>query len=86
VDRKWVTEKSLDTLPLPEAIRVRNADGSPNANGPSDKSLPDTLRIREHMEEVNLMVMDLPEQYLIFLGLDWLNKHDSRIHWKSKKL
>jgi hypothetical protein len=86
VDRKWVVEKNVDTLPLPEAIRVRNADGSLNANGPSDKSLPGTLRIGEHTEEVNLMVMDLPEQYPIFLGLDWLNKHDLRIHWKSKKL
>jgi hypothetical protein len=86
VDRKWVTEKNLDTLPLPEAIRVRNADGSPNANGPSNKSLPGTLWIGEHMEEVNLMVTDLPELYPIFLGLDWLNKHDLRIHWKSKKL
>jgi hypothetical protein len=75
VDRKWVAEKKLDTLLLPEVIKVRNADGSLNANGPSDKSLPGTLRIGEHTEEVNLMVTDLPEQYPIFLGLDWLNKH-----------
>jgi hypothetical protein len=86
VDRKWVAGKNLDTLPLPEVIKVRNADGSPNANGPSTSSLPGTLLIGEHTEEVNLMVTDLPEQYPIFLGLDWLNKHDPRIHWKSKKL
>jgi hypothetical protein len=86
VDRKWVAQKGLDTLLLPEVIKVRNADGSPNAHGPSDKSLPGTLRIGEHTEEVNLMVTDLPEQYPIFLGLDWLNKHDPRIHWKSKRL
>jgi hypothetical protein len=86
VDRKWVAEKNLDTLPLPEVIKVQNADGSPNANGPSVNSLPGTLRIGEHMEEVNLMVTDLPKQYPIFLGLDWLNKHDPRIHWKSKRL
>jgi hypothetical protein len=86
VDRKWVTEKNLDTLPLPEVIRVWNADGSPNTNGPSVNSLPSTLLIGEHTEAVNLMVTDLPEQYPIFLGLDWLNKHDPRIHWKFKKL
>jgi hypothetical protein len=86
VDRKWVAEKRLDTLPLPEVIRVQNADGSPNANGPSVNSLPGTLRIGMHTEEVNLMVTDLPENYPVFLGLDWLNKHDPRIHWKSKKL
>jgi hypothetical protein len=86
VDRKWVAEKKLDTLPLPEVIRVQNADGSPNANGPSVNSLPGTLRIGMHTEEVNLMVTDLPENYPVFLRLDWLNKHDPRIHWKSKKL
>jgi hypothetical protein len=85
-DRRWVADKKLDTLLLPEVIRVRNVDGSPNTNGPSDKSLPGTLWIGEHTEEVNLMVTDLPEQYLIFLRLDWLNKHNPRIHWKSKKL
>jgi hypothetical protein len=73
-------------LPLPEVIRVRNADGSPNANGPLVNSLPGTLQIGEHTEEVNLMATDLPEQYPIFLGLDWLNKQDPRIHWKSKRL
>jgi hypothetical protein len=75
VDRKWVAEKRLDTLPLPEVIKVRNADGSPNANRPSVNSLPGTLLIGDHTEEVSLMVTDLPKQYPIFLGLDWLNKH-----------
>jgi hypothetical protein len=86
VDRKWVTEKKLDTLPLPEVIKVWNADSSPNVNGPSVNLLPGTLRIGKHTEEVNLMVMDLPENYPVFLGLDWLNKHNPRIHWKSKRL
>jgi hypothetical protein len=71
VDRKWVAEKKLDTLPLPEIIRVWNADGSPNANGPSDKSLPGTLRIGEHTEEVNLMVTDLLYQSNTRSSLAW---------------
>jgi hypothetical protein len=48
VDRKWVTEKKLDTLLLLEVIKVRNADGSLNTNGPSDKSLPHPSDWRTH--------------------------------------
>jgi len=84
ISQKFVNTHRIPTTPLERAQRVYNADGTPNQNGPITEYATVQMRIGQHEEIIDLVVSNISSD--IFLGFEWLNKHNPTIDWKSKDL
>ena len=62
-----------------------NADGSKNSGGMITNMVRLRIRIMEHKEIMEFLVLDLGKQDM-FLGHDWLQFHNPEIDWKNEKL
>ena len=80
IDRTLVAEHGFPTSKVQVPIPVRNADGTPNKAGSITAFDEVRLVIGEHSELVKLAVTDLGGHGL-FLGHDWLKKHNPTIDW-----
>jgi Aspartyl protease len=85
IDRDLVQHLDLDLRKLEQPIRVINADGSPNIDGPIDSVMDAGLEIKGHRERILLAITKLHGPQ-IFLGYDWLVKHNPAIDWKKKEI
>ena len=85
IDERFAKEKGLKTYKLPVPIPVYNADGSINSAGSIKEFAIVELRIREHSEQIAMAMSNL-STHPIFLGYDWLRKHNPQIDWKAKTL
>ncbi len=68
-------------LPLPP-IPVYNADGTRNQGGSITRYAEILLKIGDHVERIDLAVTELSDRQ-IFLGHDWLARHNPIINWKT---
>jgi len=81
-----VIEKyQLATIPLAKPIGVKNADGTPNTAGMITHVADVRIRIGDHDKRLQLSVSNLGADEL-FLGYDWLIKHNPTIDWKKKTI
>ena len=85
ISNRLVERQKMNTIKLPRAIGATNADGSKNSGGMITDMVRLRIRIMEHEEIMEFLVLDLGKQDM-FLGHDWLQFHNPEIDWKNEKL
>ncbi len=85
INRAFVKKHNIPTYATAAPIPVYNADGTRNQGGSITRYAEICLTIGDHTERIDLAVTELGDRQ-IFLGHDWLNRHNPIINWKSGKL
>ena len=70
---------------MPFPITCYNADGSTNKDGSVTEVAEMNMTIGDHQELIQLSVTNLGNHDL-FLGYDWLQKHNLTINWKDSSI
>ena len=82
VDSRFVARYQLPTKRYPNPLKVFNADGTDNDGGLIKEYVEVDMFIGGHQESIRLAVTTLASSN-IFLGHDWLKKHNPEIDWKA---
>lgn len=85
IDSRFVTRYQLPTKRYIAPLKVSNADGSDNEGGLITEYVETDLIIGAHKESIRLSVTKLSSSN-IFLGHDWLSKHNPEINWEKGTL
>lgn len=85
IDEGFVHAKGLTTRKLPRAIPCYNADGLPSATQEITHEVIVRMKIGTHLETIHLRVLSLGSN-TIFLGYDWLVRHNPTISWSKSTL
>jgi len=85
ISRKFIKENNLDTIQLPFPITCYNADRTTNKSGSVTEVVRINMTIGDHQELIQLSVTNLGNHDL-FLGYDWLQKHNPSIDWKDSSI
>jgi len=80
INEQLVKDKRIQTKPINFSFEVFNADGT--KNGEVTKVAPLEIKINRHKETLEAAVMDLDGTDM-FLGHDWLVKHNPEVNWKN---
>ena len=83
IDEQLVKDKRIQTKPINFSFEVFNADRSRNRE--VTKVVPLEIKINGHKETLEVAVMDLDETDM-FLGHDWLVKHNPEVNWKDETI
>jgi len=81
IDKQLVKDKRIPTKLIDFSFEVFNTDGT--KNGEMTKVTPLEIKINGHKEILEAAVMDLDETNM-FLGHDWLVKHNPEVNWKNR--
>ena len=77
INKQLVKDKRIQTKPVNFSFEVFNADGTKNGEVTKVASLE--IEINRHKETLEVAVMDL-DGIDIFLGHDWLVKHNLEVN------
>jgi len=77
IDEQLVKDKKIPTKPIDFSFEVFNADCT--KNGEVTKVAPLEIEINGHTEQLESVVTDL-DRTDIFLGHDWLVKHNPEVN------
>ena len=80
IDKQLVKDKRIQTKSIDFSFKVFNADGT--KNGEVTKMAPLEIEINRHKETLEVVVMDL-DGIDMFLGHDWLVKHNPEVNWRN---
>ena len=80
IDEQLVKDKRIQTKKIDFSFEVFNADGT--KNGEVTRVVPLEVEINRHKETLEAAVTDL-DRTDIFLGHDWLVKHNPEVNWKN---
>ena len=80
IDEQLVKNKKIPTKPINFSFEVFNADGTKNRE--VTKVAPLEIEINRHTEQLEAVVTDLDGTDM-FLGHDWLVKHNPEVNWKN---
>ena len=80
IDKQLVKDRRIQTKPINFSFKVFNADGT--KNGEVIKMAPLEVEINRHKEQLEAAVTDLNGTD-IFLGYNWLVKHNPEVNWKN---
>ena len=80
IDKQLVKDKRIQTRPINFSFEVFNTDGTKNRE--VTKVAPLKIEINRHIEQLEAAVMDLNGTDM-FLGHDWLVKHNLEVNWKN---
>jgi len=80
IDEQLVKNKNIQTKKIDFSFEVFNADGTKNRE--VTKVAPLEVKINGHKETLEAAVMDLDGTDM-FLGHDWLVKHNPEVNWKN---
>jgi len=83
IDEQLVKNKRIQTKSINFSFKVFNADGT--KNGEVTKVAPLEIKINGHKETLEVAVMDLDKTNM-FLGYDWLVKHNLEVNWKNSTI
>ena len=83
INEQLVKDKKIPTKPIDFSFEVFNADGT--KNGEVTKVAPLEIKIDRHTEQLEAAVTDL-DGMDIFLGHDWLVKHNPEVNWKNRMI
>jgi len=83
IDKKLVKNKRIQTKLINFSFEVFNADGTKNGEVTKMASLE--IKINRHKETLKAVVMDLNGTDM-FLGHDWLVKHNPEVNWKNSTI
>jgi len=81
IDEQLVKDKRIQTRPINFSFEVFNTDGT--KNGEVTKVAFLEIEINRYKETLEAAVMDL-DRTDMFLGHDWLVKHNLEVNWKNK--
>ena len=79
ISQKFIKENLINICQLPFPIICYNADGSTNKDGSVMKVIEMNMTISDYQELIQLSVTNL-SKYDLFLGYNWLQKHNSTIN------
>ena len=82
IHKDFVAKYGIQTHFLPCPLKVYNADGTHNARGQIEKFIIIHLQIKDHKEQIGLIITDLSPN-TVFLGHDQLKMHNPVINWKT---
>ena len=85
IDRKFAKEKDLLIHSLPVPIPIYNADRSLNDGGSISEFALLKFQIGEHKEQIAMALSNF-STHNIFLGHDWLKKHNPKIDWQTQEI
>ena len=80
IDKQLVKDKKIQTKLKNFSFEVFNANGT--KNGEMTKVVSLEVEINGHKETLEAAVTDL-DGMDIFLGYDWLDKHNPEVNWKN---
>ena len=80
IDEQLVKEKKIQMKAIDFSFEVFNADGT--KNGEVTKVASPEVEINRHKETLEAAVTDLDGTDM-FLGHDWLVKHNPEVNWKN---
>ena len=83
IDEQLVKDKRIQTKPINFSFEVFNADETKNRE--VTKVAPLEIEINRHKETLKVAVMDLNGTDM-FLGHDWLVKHNLEVNWKNETI
>jgi len=83
IDEQLVKNKKIPTKPINFSFEVFNADRTKNRE--VTKVAPLEIKINGHKEQLEAVVMDLDGTDM-FLGHDWLVKHNPEVNWKNSTI
>jgi len=83
IDEQLVKDKKIQTRPINFPFKVFNADRTKNGEVTKITSLE--IEINRHKEKLEVVVMDLDGTDM-FLGHDWLVKHNPEVNWKNSTI
>ena len=82
IDRGFVKQHKIPTKLLDEPLQSYLGDGTAARMGLITEYVELQMRIGQHHEIIRLVVMDLAKMD-IFLGYDWLDKHNPNVDWRE---
>ena len=80
IDKQLVKDKKIPTKHINFSFKVFNADGT--KNGEVTKVAPLEIKIDGYTEQLEAAVTNL-DRTDMFLGHDWLVKHNPEVNWKN---
>jgi len=80
INEQLVKDKRIQTKPINFSFKVFNANGTKNRE--VTKVAPLEIEINRHKETLEAAVMDMYGTDM-FLGHDWLVKHNLEVNWKN---
>ena len=83
IDEQLVKDKRIQMKAIDFFFEVFNADRT--KNGEVIKVVPLEIEINGHKEILEAAVMDLDGTDM-FLGYDWLVKHNPEVNWRNKTI
>ena len=83
IDEQLVKNKRIQTKKIDFSFEVFNADGT--KNGEVTKVAPLEIKINRHKETLEAAATDLDGMDM-FLGHDWLVKHNPEVNWKNETI
>jgi len=83
IDEQLVKDKRIQTKSIDYSFEVFNADRT--KNGEVTKVAPLEIEINRHKETLEAAVTDLDGMDM-FLGHDWLVKHNPEVNWKNRTI
>jgi len=83
IDKQLVKEKQIQTKLINFSFKVFNADRTKNREVIKVATLE--IEINRYKEQLEVAVMDLNKTDM-FLGHDWLVKHNPEVNWKNRMI
>ena len=83
IDEQLVKDKRIQTKQINFSFEVFNVDGT--KNGEVTKVAPLEVEINGHKETLEAAITDLDGMDM-FLGHDWLVKHNPEVNWKNSTI
>ena len=83
INKQLVRDKRIQTKPINFSFKVFNVNET--KNGEVTRVALLEVKINRHKEQLEAMVIDL-NSIDMFLGHDWLVKHNSEVNWKDEKI
>ena len=85
IDKDFVEKNKINTKKVANPMPVYNADGTRNRGGDITDYVELYLDIKGHQERISLMVTNI-RSHTIFLGHEWLQRHNPAIDWEERKV
>ena len=83
IDKQLVKDKRIQMKPINFSFEVFNTDRM--KNGEVTRVAPLEIKINGHKEQLEVAIIDLNGTD-IFLGHDWLVKHNPEVNWKNRTI
>jgi len=83
IDKQLVKNRRIQTKKINFSFEVFNTDRT--KNGEVTKVVPLEVEINGHKETLEAAVTDL-DRMDMFLGHDWLVKHNPEVNWKNRTI